>query len=251
MIRRSDIAGSTLERVSVESVCEGSHATQLSISGDIVTTVEHLFSALFSHRIDNVIIEVDGPEVPIFDGSAQFWDERLNDVGAEPMPEPARYLVVQKAVRVSQGERWVEIGPQTDTNNRGLSIEVTTVFEHPMIGHSHTRFDLTTGYFSSEIAWARTFCFERDVPALRAAGLAKGGDLSNAIVFGKDGVLNEGGLKAKDEVMRHKCLDLLGDLSLLNNRIAGRVRAHMPGHSLTGLLVRTLLSQPEAWAIHR
>ncbi len=251
LIRRSDIVGSTLERVSPESLCDGNYATQLSISGTRISTVEHLFSALFSHKIDNVIIEIDGPEVPIFDGSAQFWDNSLRDTGAEPMPEPAQYLVVTKTVRVSEGERWVELAPQGDSKRRGLSVEVTTLFKHPLIGRSDTSFDLTTDYFSSEIAWARTFCFEADISDLKAAGLAKGGTLSNAIVFGKDDVINQGGLKAIDEVLRHKCMDLLGDLAILNSRISGRVRAYMPGHSLTGALVRALLSQPEAWTIRR
>ena len=251
LIRRSDIAGSKLERVSIDSLCKGNYATQLSVSGASVTTVEHLFSALFSHRIDNVVIEIDGPEVPVFDGSAQYWDDCLRDTGAEPLPEPALYLVVKSPVRVSEGERWVEITPQEDANSRALSVEVTTLFEHPLIGRSATQFDLSTRYFSSEIAWARTFCFERDIKALKAAGLAKGGDLSNAIVFGEESILNPERLKGKDEVLRHKCLDLLGDLSLANRRIAGRVRTHMPGHSLNGELVRALLSKPESWAIHR
>ena len=251
LIRRVDVDGSKLERVSVRSLCEGNYATQLAVSGARVTTVEHLFSALFSHRIDNVVIEIKGPEVPVFDGSAQYWDNRLCDTGAEPQPETPIYLVVQEPVRVSEGERWVEIVPQGDPNSRALTVEVTTLFEHPMIGRSDTKFDLTTDYFSRELAWARTFCFERDVKALQSAGLAKGGDLSNAIVFGEGSVINSGGLKSKDEVLRHKCLDLLGDLSLVGMRVAGRVRAYMPGHSLTGELVRTLLSQPESWSIRR
>ena len=251
LIRRSDVDGSKLERLSVGSLCEGNYATQLAMSGARVITVEHLFSALFSHRIDNVVIEIEGPEVPVFDGSAQYWDDRLRDTGAEPQPESPVYLVVQEPVRVSEGERWVEIVPQGDPNSRALTVEVTTLFDHPMIGRSDTKFDLTTDYFSRELAWARTFCFERDVKALKSAGLAKGGDLSNAIVFGEGSVINSGGLKGKDEVLRHKCLDLLGDLSLIGMRVVGRVKAHMPGHSLTGDLVRTLLSQPESWSIRR
>lgn len=249
-MRRGDIVGSRLERVTAAMLRVGGYATILSISGARLTTVEHLFSALFAHNIDNVIIEVNGPEVPVFDGSATFWDEAIRGAGLVKYSEKARFLIVNRTIRKTDGDRWIEISPPTGPASRVLSLDVRTVFNHPLLGNMETQFDLSADYFSKEIAWARTFCFEREISDLKASGLAKGGDLSNAVVFSDDGVVNVGGLKAKDEVLRHKALDLLGDLSILNSRLAGTIRTFMPGHTLTASLVQELFSEPNSWAIH-
>jgi UDP-3-O-[3-hydroxymyristoyl] N-acetylglucosamine deacetylase len=191
-----------------------------------VKTVEHLLAALHGLHIDHLEIEVDGPEIPVLDGSSKHWVERIEAV---PLDSSAPVLVVDRVVEARNGDRWMRIEPGE------FELDVTTEF--PIVGRQR----LVTRDFN-EVAWARTFGFRHYVEALRAKGLIQGGTLETALVYDENGPMNPP--RAPDEVVRHKVLDLFGDLALVGARLQGKVTAVRPGHGLTRLLLQ-LLMQPE------
>lgn len=226
----------------VDRVLDTLLATTLGHEGWRVMTVEHLLAALWGEGVDNAVVVVDGPEVPALDGSAAPWVEELQRAGLRAQDAPRRAIRVVEAVEVDDGERRGRVLPASR-----LEISVHIAFDHPLVGHQQVEMAIVNGTFSREIAWARTFGFVADIAAMQAMGLARGGGLHNALVYGSDGIVNPEGWRRHDEPVRHKVLDLLGDLALLGAPLLGRVEVDRPGHGFNRVLVRRLLDSPEAW----
>ena len=225
-----------------ENVVNTTLATTLGTDKATVATVEHLIAALAGSRLDNVRVEVHGPELPIMDGSARPWMLLLAEAGREDQTAAAPRVVIRKPVEVRDGDRVARLIP-SDT----LQIAATIDFTHPLIGRQSLETPLSNGEFGRELAWARTFGFEAQVAAMHDAGLGLGGSLENAVIYGEDEVLNPEGLRAPDEAIRHKLLDIVGDLGLLGARLQGRLEAERPGHAITLELLRALLGAPDAF----
>jgi UDP-3-O-[3-hydroxymyristoyl] N-acetylglucosamine deacetylase len=211
-----------------------------------IYTVEHLMSALAGMGVDNVYIDLDGPEVPIMDGSAAPFVLLVQQAGMEEQPAPKRFLRVKKCIEVAEGEKWVRLEPY-----EGLKLSFSIVYDHPVIEKSATSLaiDFAATSYLKEIARARTYGFMHDVEDLRDSGLALGGGLDNAVVLDEFRVLNAEGLRYADEFIRHKLLDALGDLYLLGKPLLGAFSAHKSGHTLNNRLLRALLADPAAWEI--
>ena len=214
-------------------------ATTLGDEHASVGTVEHLMAALYGLGIDNVRIELDGPEIPIMDGSAASFVFLLRLAGVFEQRAERRVYRVATPIEVRDGDRWIRIKP-----GRGLTADYAVDFPHPAIGQQHIRsLEITPESFEQSICRARTFGFLHEVEALWKAGLAQGGSLENTIVLDHNRVLNQDGLRYADEFVRHKVLDLLGDLALLGIRVEGRIQAHRAGHALHQKLVAELASR--------
>ncbi len=239
---RTDLSEEVTISVGMRSVSASSFATSLENRGVSVTTVEHLLAAISGLGIDNAMIEVNAPEVPILDGSAAPFVALIQAAGIVRQSHPRKYVVVRKPIRVRENGRWVEIRP-----SRRLRISYTVDFKHPMISKQSYEISLPGKAFQEEITPARTFGFLSEVAELRSNGYALGGSLENAVVMDDSGVLNEEGLRFPDEFVRHKILDLVGDLSLLGHPLIGHVIAHKSGHTLNHMLLREVLSKPECW----
>ena len=228
---------------SLEYVARLDHATTLSRDGVGVETVEHLLSALYALGVDNALIEVDGPEIPILDGSAAPFVILIHEAGLKPLPAPRRYLKVTRPVEVVRGGKSIRITPADH-----FQVSYTIGFDHHLLRHQAVSFRVTSETFAESIAPARTFGFLREVEQLRRNGLALGGSLENAVVIGETGVLNNK-LRFEDEFARHKVLDAVGDLALLGYPLAGHVQASKAGHALHAALVQKLLASADAWAL--
>ena len=220
-------------------------ATRLKVGEASVSTVEHLLSALYGMEVDNLRVEIDGPEVPILDGSAVPFLDLLADAGLRTLGESRRYIQVTRPVHIVDQGKEIVILPAA-----GLEISYRIDFPHPAIGQQERTVGLTPIAYAREIAPARTFTFVREVDALRELGLAQGGSLTNAVVLDDNRVLNST-LRFDDEFVRHKILDLIGDLALLGHPLLGHVMALRAGHDLHGRLVRELLSRTDSWDIVR
>lgn len=214
-------------------------------AGAHVATVEHLMAALFGLGIDNAVIESEGGEVPILDGSAAPFVDAFEQAGIEELPVRRRYLRVIKPVRVDSGSSWAEFRPYN-----GTRFEVEIDFESPAIGRQVFAGDLSAQMFKRDIARARTFGFMKDVERLWAAGFALGSSLENSVVIGDDNkVINMGGLRYANEFARHKVLDAMGDLALAGARFIGSFRSYKGGHRLNAAALRRLLSDASAFEI--
>jgi len=216
--------------------------TVCNADGVSIATVEHLMAALAGMGVDDAVIEVDGPEVPVMDGSSAPFVKLIEQVGLKSHAMPRRAIQVLRPVSVEIDERRASFLPALKP-----MIEVDIAFEHASVGRQSCVFDVTPQIFSADIASARTFGFRKDYDALLAAGLARGGSMDNAVVLDEDGVANPEGLRFKDEFVRHKALDALGDLYLAGAPIIGRYAAERPGHAINNLAVRALLDDPTAW----
>jgi UDP-3-O-[3-hydroxymyristoyl] N-acetylglucosamine deacetylase len=244
IFRRTDLGGFEIP-ANVEWVAHCSYATTLMRTGVMLSTVEHLLAALRGAGVDNVFIEVDNLEVPIMDGSAEAFTELVERAGVIEQPPARRALMVRERVAVEQeGNRLISIEP-----TRGFEIDCMIDFAHPLIGVQQLSIELSNGAFGREIAGARTFGFTKEIEALRQANLIRGGSLENAIVLTPEGMLNESPLRYADEFVRHKILDIVGDLALLGMPILGRVRAERSGHILHAALMTKLLRTRSAWEI--
>jgi UDP-3-O-[3-hydroxymyristoyl] N-acetylglucosamine deacetylase len=210
-----------------------------------VSTVEHLLAALRGLGVDNALITIDGPEMPIMDGSSAAFVEAVDRVGVVRLPAARSVLKILKPVRVEQGRAWGELVPAS----KGFRLEVEIDFDNPLIGRQAIALDLTPAAFRRQLSRARTFGFMKDFEKLSALGLARGSSLENTVVIGDEGVLNEGGLRAKDEFVRHKALDAVGDLALAGLPIEGCYRSYCGGHKLNVSMVRALYADPSAWAV--
>jgi len=233
-------------RACADSVSATVNATTLS-SGDLeVSTVEHLLASLHALRIDNLRVVLNAAELPALDGSAAPFVRLLRDAGIASQERQLAPLKVLRKVSVADGERRISIEP-----GEGLSIAYAIDFEHPAIGRQELEIaELTPAVFEHEIAPARTFGFLADLEALRSAGLALGASLDNTLVLGADDVLRPEAMRWPDEFVRHKVLDLIGDLSLIGRPIEGHVRVECGGHALHHRLVCALLEARDAWRIH-
>jgi UDP-3-O-[3-hydroxymyristoyl] N-acetylglucosamine deacetylase len=218
-------------------------ATTLVRKGIRLQTVEHLLSALMGLGIDHLTIEVDGEELPILDGSAAPWVRAIQEAGIRSMALWPRFLRILKPVEVRRGDKWMRVSPHA-----GLRIAYTIDFDHPSIGRQSRSLTLNPEKYVRDLASARTFCMDRDIEFMRSKGLAKGGSLENAVVFSPTGPLNES-LRFEDEAVRHKMLDLVGDLVLLGAPLDGFVEAHMAGHALHVELAQAILADPTAWTL--
>jgi UDP-3-O-[3-hydroxymyristoyl] N-acetylglucosamine deacetylase len=243
VFKRMDLGGFEIP-ASVEWVAHCSYATTLMRTGVMLSTVEHLLAALRGANVDNAYIEVDNLELPIMDGSAEDFTEMIERARIVEQPLARRSLLVRERVSIEHGDRRIQIEPADS-----YQIDCLIDFKHPLIGVQHFLLDLAEGAFGREIAAARTFGFTEEIEALRRDNLIRGGSLDNAIVLTADGMLNETSLRFADEFVRHKILDIIGDLALLGMPILGRVTAYKSGHILHAALMSKLLRQRSAWEI--
>ncbi|ATB41312.1 UDP-3-O-[3-hydroxymyristoyl] N-acetylglucosamine deacetylase [Cystobacter fuscus] len=238
----------TLRPVSIpaltEYVVDTSLATTLGKDGVKVSTVEHLMSALAGMGLDNVRVELDGPEVPIMDGSAAPFSSLISEAGVREQEEPRRLLVIKKTVTVTDGDKEASLSPA-----KGFRISCTVDFKHPLITEQSFELEFSDRCFAREISRARTFCFRRDVEMLQKMGLARGGSLDNAIVVDEFSILNPDGLRFADEFVRHKILDAIGDISLFGHPVMGHLKAFKTGHALNQKLVKAVLADPSSYEI--
>ena len=209
-----------------------------------VSTVEHLMAALAAYGVDNLHIDIDGPEVPIMDGSAAPFVSVLEEAGLTRHGASRKFLAIRKPVTVIDGEKRVSIIP-----SRFFRVTFDIAFQHPCIALQQRSIKVTTASFRKELAPARTFGFLKDVETLKAAGLARGGSLENAIVVDDEKILNPEGLRFHDEFVRHKILDAIGDLSLVGYPILGHVRAFKAGHDVNHQLAEKILDTPDSWQL--
>lgn len=212
--------------------------------GATIATVEHFLAACAGMGLDNVLVEIDGPETPIMDGSSAVFCELFHNSGLKQQSALRRRIRVLDTVEVRDGVKWARLSPSPDNV---LTLKAKIEFETKAIGTQQMAMRLVPGLFARDIAFARTFGFARDVETLKAMGLARGGSLDNAVVIDGDDIVNPEGLRSDDEFIRHKLLDAVGDLMLAGAPIAGQYEAHQPGHAMNNKLVRALLDHPEAW----
>jgi UDP-3-O-[3-hydroxymyristoyl] N-acetylglucosamine deacetylase len=243
VFRRADLGGFEIP-ATVESVAHCGYATTLMRTGVMLSTVEHLLAALRGLGVDNAFIEVDNLEIPIMDGSAEAFAEMIERAGVVGQPLARRALLVREQVCFEQGNRRISVEPAD-----AYIVDCMIDFRHPLIGVQHYEIELSNGSFNREIAVARTFGFTEEIEALRRANLIRGGSLENAIVLTQEGMLNQTGLRFRDEFVRHKILDIVGDLALLGMPILGRVKAERSGHILHAGLMAKLLRMRSAWDI--
>jgi len=210
--------------------------------GVSVGTIEHLMAALAACGVDNAVIELDGPEVPIMDGSSEPFIEAILDGGLKTQTAPRRAIKILKAVEVRDGDKVAVLKPGI-----GSRYKIEIDFPHKEIGRQSAEIDMFGGDFIGQISDARTFGFLHEVNALRAMGLALGGSLENAIVLDTDSIMNPEGLRAPNEFARHKVLDAVGDLYIAGGPIVGHFEAVKPGHNMNNLVLRALFDQPDAW----
>jgi len=230
-----------------EFVIDTTLNTSLGRGNVRIGTVEHVLAALAGCGIDNACIEVEGPEVPIADGSADPFVALVREAGVHEQRAPRRYLMVRRTVNVAEGDKLARLSPA-----RGrFAINYTIDFNHPLISDQSYRLEINEKSFQKEIARARTFGFKRDVERLLGAGLARGGSLDNAVVVDDFNILNPEGLRYPDEFVRHKILDAMGDLSLFGMPVIGQLTAVKSGHSLNQQLVRKVLAERDACEVVR
>lgn len=241
---RTDLAGRQLVRAEARNVGGTNFATTLMGKDYVIGTVEHLMATLSGHAIDNALIELDGDEVPIMDGSAAAFSYLIGSAGIVEQPVPRRYLQVLKPVSITEGDKRATLYPAD-----GFAVTYEIDYPHPMI--QQQRFDIvvTPESFASELAAARTFGFLAEVNQMRENGFAGGGSLENAIVIGNYSVINSGGLRYPNEFVRHKVLDAIGDLYLAGYPILGRMHGRKSGHALNHKLVMALLEDKKAWRL--
>lgn len=227
----------------VDAAQELAYATRLGAGEAAVSTVEHLLAALAGLGVDNVLVELDGPEIPIKDGSAAPFVELVARAGILEQHEPIAALRILAPIEVRDGEKWIRVEPAAE-----FIVDYRIAFDNPTIGYQRFVGPLDETTFRTSIAPARTFGFLKEVNYLRSRGLARGGSLSNCVVVDGTKIIS-GELRFADEFVRHKVLDLVGDLALLEYPLLGRVTAHKAGHALHSALSRAILEQPEKWVI--
>ena len=231
-------------RADFRSVTATEFATVLGDqSGPAVSTTEHVLAALRGLGVDNVLIEVDGPEVPIMDGSAEPFVAAIDQAGIVALTEARRYIQVLKPVRVAKGDSFGELRPHW----RGLRIETEIEFDHPLIGRQSIAVDVEPQLFRRELARARTFGFMRDVSKLWSAGYALGASFENTVVIAENRVLNPEGVRFPDEFVRHKAVDAIGDLALSGAPLIAAYRSVRGGHKLNHAVLTALMADQSAW----
>ena len=233
-------------RADVRAVTATEFATVIGdAEGPLCSTAEHVLAALTGLGVDNAVIEIDGPEVPIMDGSAAPFVAAIDQAGLVTLSAPRRFIKVLKPVRVTRGDAYGELRPYA----RGFRLDVEIEFDHPAIGQQSLGIDLDPKSFRRDLARARTFGFMRDVAKLWNAGYALGASFENTLVVTEDRVLNPEGLRFPDEFVRHKALDAIGDLSLAGSPLIGAYRSVRGGHSLNHAVLSALMADRAAWAV--
>lgn len=212
-------------------------------AGVCVATVEHFLAACSGLGVDNVIAELDGPELPILDGSSKPFVDLLMRAGVKEQGAPRRVLKILKLVEVRHGQKFARLSPA-----QGFEMRVAIDFATRAIGRQEIRFAMQPGAFARDVAWARTFGFAHQAEQLHAMGKGLGASMDNTIVVDGDAILNPGGLQAGDEFVRHKLLDVIGDLFLAGGRIEGLYEGEQPGHGLNNQLLRAVFADPDAFA---
>jgi UDP-3-O-[3-hydroxymyristoyl] N-acetylglucosamine deacetylase len=231
--------------VSPEAVCKTQLGTVLcNAAGVTVSTIEHLMAALVMLGIDNAVVELDGPEMPIMDGSAEPFVRLLDRAGKRAQGAARRFVQILETVEVSAGPKRAVLSP-----SHAFEVAFEIEFPTAVIGRQRVDLAMDEYAFRREIAECRTFGFLKDVEALRQLGLARGGSLENAVVIDGDQILNPEGLRRPDEFVRHKALDAIGDLYVLGAPVIGRYEGVLAGHGLNNRLVRALVAQPQAWRV--
>jgi len=213
-------------------------------TGVTVGTVEHLLAALRGLSIDNCYIEIDSKEVPIMDGSSADFVEAIDRVGIRELSEPRKFIKVLKAIRVEEGDCWGELVPHT-----GFRLDVEIDFSTPLIGRQRIAFEMSPGVFRHELSRARTFGFMSDVEKLWKAGLALGADLTNTVAIGEGKIMNREGLRYREEFVRHKMLDAVGDLSLAGSPLLGAYTSYKGGHRLNSMVLQALFADASNWTM--
>jgi UDP-3-O-[3-hydroxymyristoyl] N-acetylglucosamine deacetylase len=231
-------------RASTSSVSDTAFATTLGLNGSKIRTVEHLLAALSGLGIDNVFVEVDGPEIPILDGSAIELTSLILKGGIAKQSKKRPYIRITSPIVLTDGHAEIAAFPY---NGRRISYRIH--FTHHLLGEQKRTLELNEENFAIEIAPARTFGFLKDVEYLKANGFARGGSFDNAVILGENGVLNGSGLRFKDEFVRHKILDLIGDFSLLGFPIYGHIIANKSGHTTNLKFLKKLLSSQDCWVL--
>lgn len=229
-----------------ESVGDTRLASTLEHDGATVQTVEHLMSACYGLGVDNLLVDINAAELPILDGSASAFVFLLQSAGLQKLAQPRQYIRVLREVKVSEGQGAQAKSASLSPYAAGFKLNFEIRFDHPVVESTgqEAEFELQVGDYVNEVARARTFCFTRDVEAMRATGLALGGGLDNAIVMGDYAILNGGELRYGDEFAKHKLLDAIGDLYLAGRPLLAHYRAFRSGHGLNNRLLRELFSDP-------
>ena len=240
---RTDIKAEPI-RASLENVFDTRLSTTLSNSHVKISTVEHLLSALAGLGIDNADIELDGPEVPIMDGSARPFVFMIQSAGIQEQNDSKKFIKIKKTIEVKEDEKWAKIEPF-----EGFKVAFTIDFNHPAFNEStqSSEIDFSSVSYLSQVSRARTFGFAKDIELLRRNNLALGGSVNNAIVIDDYKVINEEGVRFQDEFVKHKILDAIGDLYLLGHGLIGSFSAYKSGHQLNNLLLRELVNNQDAW----
>jgi UDP-3-O-[3-hydroxymyristoyl] N-acetylglucosamine deacetylase len=242
IFRRVDLDDFEVEATG-RNVARVSYATSLMKQGVLISTTEHLLSAFIGTGVDNAIVELDNLELPILDGSAKPFVDMVQSVGLKQQRRKRSYLRIRKELEVREGGKFIGVYPVEDDS---YSVSYSIDFPHPLIGKTAFEVDLSRDLYTRDIAPARTFGFLHEAEAMRNMGLIRGASEDNAIVLTRDGVQN-GPLRYSDEFVRHKVLDLIGDLALLGHRILGRIVADRAGHAMHTALVTRLLKDQSAW----
>ena len=240
VFRRIDLDGFEVEAVS-RNVARVSYATSLMKKGVLISTTEHLLSALVGMGIDNATVELDNLELPILDGSALPFVELIRRAGIRRQRRPRTYIRIVRTLELTEGRKFIGIYPSDR-----YSVSYTINFPHPLIGHESRTLELTNGEYVSTIAPARTFGFLHEAEAMRQQGLIRGASKENALVLTRDGLINPP-LRFADEFVRHKILDLIGDLALIGRQVLGNVVADRAGHAMHTALVSRLLRDQTLW----
>ena len=245
IFKRVDINNNNIIYANFKNVVEPILCTKIrNENGITVSTVEHLMAAFYGEGIDNALVEVDAPEIPIMDGSAVDFVDAIRSVGVEEQSEPRKFIKVLKKVEVKDGQKFISIEPL----NQDLIIDFEIIFNNPLIRTRRKEFKLSNDDLT-EIYNSRTFCLYEEIDNIKRMGLAKGGSLDNAIVVQGSKILNEDGLRNRHEFVYHKILDCLGDIMLSGNRIFGHIKTSQGGHALTNKLLMKFFSNKANWSL--
>jgi UDP-3-O-[3-hydroxymyristoyl] N-acetylglucosamine deacetylase len=241
--RTDETTGANAILVNVDAVHQTDLCTEIKNDhGVTVKTVEHLMAALHGLGVDNIIIELNGEEVPILDGSAEPFVELIDDAGRMRQDDAKKSIQVLKTVEVKEGKCLARVFPSDK-----FSVEIKTDYNHPLLPEQVTQYILTEDSFRDDISEARTFCFEKDLQMMRDRGLIKGGSLDNAVVIGEKGILNDNPLRMDNELINHKILDCIGDFYMAGYPILGDFYLEYPGHEMNNRLLKALLADKDAW----
>ena len=242
--KRVDLKENNIIKADFKNVVDPVLCTKLeNTNGASISTVEHLMAAFYGEGIDNALVEVDAPEIPIMDGSSVDFVEAIRSVGVEDQTEPKKFIKVLKKVEVKDGQKFISIEPL----EQDLIIDFEIIFNNPLIRTRRKEFKLSDDNLSP-IYNSRTFCLYEDIDNIKKMGLAKGGSLDNAIVVQGEKILNEDGLRNRHEFVYHKILDCLGDIMLSGNRIFGHIKTSQGGHALTNKLLKKFFSEKSNWS---